>query len=492
MNERTGRPRDGASGGGWDDDRLAAAYRSLAAGPVPADLTRTTLAAAEAASRAGRWWGWAGGTRRRPRFAAAGGLLVAGLVAILIGSLALRSTLGQGPGGNGALAAGLSVRSVSELLAAEAGGSIHGDDLVAVRGWIVQELVPACPYQPPSPALEDTCTSRKLLMTETPQTLVTFQPVGAGMSETELAPSGPHLYARELTGNYVDPVISSVLDAGNSTVSPYRALEAILVGHFHDVRAAECSAEQRAACEAAFVVDQVAWLDGKSLGPNVWIGGDAGGRILNPRLDAAGVASALAPSLHSTDTIVSMAAVQLMDITTITGAGNQVSGMGEEIIWYVRVAGPPPPFPALAWGTGNGGWMVLDDATGHVLGAGGWGFVPANSASYSPSAAPSLAGGLYRLPTVGWLPGNVCAGVGLDAVLRGSPTDARVAWLDSTLGGPARLDVTWPAGYHARFTPNIEILDENGTVVLRNGDTVTGACDNNPDGGLLYLQPPFR
>jgi len=488
MNERSGRPKDG----GWDDDRLAAAYRSLAAGPVPADLTRTTIAAAEAAPRVGRRWDWAGGAWPRPRFVAAGGLVAIALAAILIGGLALRPA--SGPGANASLAPahGLAVRSVSGLLAAEADGSIHGDDLLAVRGWIVQELVPACPYQEPRPALEDTCTSRKILVTETAQTLVTFQPVAAGMSETELAPSGPHLFARELTGNYVDPVISSVLDPGNSTGSPYRPLEAILVGHFHDARAAECSADQRAACEAAFVVDQVAWLDGKSLGPNMWIGGEHDtGALLTPRRDASSVAAALASSLDPADSIVSMSAVQRMDITGITGAGNFVPGNGEDILWYVRVAGPPPRFPALAWGTGNGGWMVLDDASGRVLGAGGWGFVPANSASYSPSAAPSLAGGLYRLPTVGWLPGNLCAGVGLDAVLRGSPTDARVAWLENT-GTNARRDVTWPAGYHARFTPNIEILDENGSVVLRDGDHVEGACGYNPDTGWTYLEPPFK
>jgi hypothetical protein len=423
---------------------------------------------------------------------AAGGLVAIALVAILIGSLALRPTYGPGTNGSLAPAHGLTVRSVSELLAAESNGSIHGDDLAAVRGWIVQELMPACPYQPPSPALEDTCTSRKLLMTETAQTLVTFQPVEAGMSETELSPSGPHLFARELIGNYVDPVISSILDAGNSTVSPYRPLEAILVGHFHDVRAAECSADQRAACEAAFVVDQVAWLDGRTLGPNVWIGGEHDtGKLLTPRLNGAGVAAALASSLDPGDEIASIAAVQLGDITTITGQGNQVPGNGADIIWYVRVAGPPPRFPALAWGTGNGGWMIVDDASGHVRGAGGWGFVPANSASYSPSAAPSLPGGLYRLPTVNWLPGGACAGVGLDAVLRGSPTDAMVAWLENT-GTNARRDVTWPAGYHARFTPNIEILDQNGSVVLRDGDHVDGACGYNPDTGWTYLEPPFK
>jgi hypothetical protein len=488
MNERPGRPKDG----GWEDDRLAAAYRSLAARPAPADLTRTTIAAAEATPRVGLRWGWAGGAWPRPRFAAAGGLVAIGLVAILIGGLALRPASGPGTNGGPGPAHGLAVRSVSGLLAAEANGAIHGDDLVAVHGWIVQELMPSCPYQEPRPALEDTCTSRKLLLTETAQTLVTFQPVDAGMSESNLAPTGPYIYARELTGNYVDPAISSVLDPGNSTVSPYRPLEAILVGHFHDVRAAECGADQRAACEAAFVVDQVAWLDGRSLGPNVWIGGEHDtGTLLQPRLDAAGVAAALASSLDPADSIVSMSAVQLMDLTGITGLGSSASGNGENIVWYVRVAGPPPRFPTLAWGTGNGGWMVLDDATGHVLGAGGWGFVPANSASYSPSAAPSLAGGLYRLPTVGWLPGNVCAGVGLDAVLRGSPTDARVAWLENT-GTNARMDVTWPAGYHARFTPSIEILDEHGSFVLRDGDRVEGACGYNPDTGWTYLEPPFK
>jgi hypothetical protein len=54
------------------------------------------------------------------------------------------------------------------------------------------------------------------------------------------------------------------------------------------------------------------------------------------------------------------------------------------------------------------------------------------------------------------------------------------------------MDVAWPAGYHARFAPSIEILDQNGSVVLRDGDHVNGACGYNPDTGLTYLQPPFR
>ena len=54
------------------------------------------------------------------------------------------------------------------------------------------------------------------------------------------------------------------------------------------------------------------------------------------------------------------------------------------------------------------------------------------------------------------------------------------------------MEVTWPAGYRARFNPNLEVLDESGNVVIREGDAVSGACGNNPDTGMLYLEPPFK
>ena len=144
-------------------------------------------------------------------------------------------------------------------------------------------------------------------------------------------------------------------------------------------------------------------------------------------------------------------------------------------------------------GMERGSMILMDDATGKLRGAGGWGFVSAIASSYSPSPRSPLPDGLYPLPTVNWLAGGACAGVGLDAVLRGSPSDPQVAWLESSMGGTlSRRDVTWPAGYHARFTPNIEILDENGSVVLRDGDHVEGACGYNPDTGWTYLEPPFK
>jgi hypothetical protein len=82
-----------------------------------------------------------------------------------------------------------------------------------------------------------------------------------------------------------------------------------------------------------------------------------------------------------------------------------------------------------------------------------------------------------------------CRGIGINAILRGDATDPRVAWLVSNLG--TRLDVEWPAGYKARFSPKLEVLDASGTVVLREGDPVIGGCVTRQP-GVLLLQPPFR
>jgi hypothetical protein len=491
MNERSKR----SVGRPWDDERLAEAYGALAARPAPVDLTDATLAAAEKARRGGRGRGFASPTLRWPRVALAGTALSLGLAAIIVAGLILRSTSISTPsaapaaGGVPKTVDGLTVQTVSQALAAEASGSVQGDGLVAVEGWIDPMPLPACPYESPRPALEDACTSWKLLVTETRQELVIIETASDSTTISANPPVAPYLYARELDGAFVD----SLLPGGDDTKpNTYRPLQAVLVGHFHDARAAECSDDQRAACEAAFVVDQLAWLDGRSLGPSVWIGGDSTGAVLKPRLTADGVVAALRPSLDPSDAVVSMAVVALGDMTTITGQGLQTPGDGAAILWYVRIAGPAPNFPPMAWGAGHSGWMVLDDASGQLRGAGGWGFVSEATGSFPPSPRPSLSGGLLALPTTNWLVGAPCAGVGLDAVLHGSPTDPRVAWLENNIGGQSRIEVSWPAGYRARFNPNLEILDESGTVVLGEGDAVTGACGYDPDTGVAYLEPPFK
>ena len=71
--------------------------------------------------------------------------------------------------------------------------------------------------------------------------------------------------------------------------------------------------------------------------------------------------------------------------------------------------------------------------------------------------------------------GTLCAGVGLvDATLRGSRSDPRVAWIE--LAGFGERDALFPKGFTARFTPDLEVLNAQGAVVLRAGDAIPGAC----------------
>ena len=107
-----------------------------------------------------------------------------------------------------------------------------------------------------------------------------------------------------------------------------------------------------------------------------------------------------------------------------------------------------------------------------------------------PSATPTVA--TIPVPTLDVGPGGgtpmACAGVGLAAVLQGDPNDPQVAWLDSMMDGAGRQEVIWPAGYTARFTPDLEILDADGHVVIRGGDFVDGGCVEGPK---LLLMPPL-
>jgi hypothetical protein len=117
--------------------------------------------------------------------------------------------------------------------------------------------------------------------------------------------------------------------------------------------------------------------------------------------------------------------------------------------------------------------------------------ISACSAPAQTSVAPSSLIALPTLPPAIGLPSGAqrgCRGVGIDAVLRGNATDPWVAWLVTS--GGARLNPYWPSGYRARFTPNLEILDATGGVVLRSGAHLSGACENADR--LLFLEPPFN
>ena len=89
-------------------------------------------------------------------------------------------------------------------------------------------------------------------------------------------------------------------------------------------------------------------------GPGVSIGKDSAGAELKPHHSTDEVVTALRASLSADDRVVSISVARLIDFKAI--AGDQPSGNGDDLLWYVRFAGPAPAFPPMAWGAGDSGW----------------------------------------------------------------------------------------------------------------------------------------
>jgi hypothetical protein len=60
-------------------------------------------------------------------------------------------------------------------------------------------------------------------------------------------------------------------------------------------------------------------------------------------------------------------------------------------------------------------------------------------------------------------------------VIHGSTLDARVTWVTSP-DTNERFEIVWPAGYSVRFEPDLEVLNENGRTVAREGYRLIGWC----------------
>jgi hypothetical protein len=85
--------------------------------------------------------------------------------------------------------------------------------------------------------------------------------------------------------------------------------------------------------------------------------------------------------------------------------------------------------------------------------------------------------------------GSCGVGVGRDATIHGSAADPRLAWAIDT-GSSARVELVWPLGYTARFTPDLAILDRDGQVVAHEGDLIIGSCLNSADEpGAIQVDP---
>jgi hypothetical protein len=87
--------------------------------------------------------------------------------------------------------------------------------------------------------------------------------------------------------------------------------------------------------------------------------------------------------------------------------------------------------------------------------------------------------------------GGCSLGVGRDATVHGSAADPRLAWAIETASGK-RVELVWPKGYTARFSPELEVLDRDGQVVAHEGDLIVGSCLSKDDEPRLDPGRPGR
>jgi hypothetical protein len=128
-----------------------------------------------------------------------------------------------------------------------------GDDPIelAVRGWYPRTLDRTCPISAPKPLLVASCDNERQLLLASPEVLIDR----TGSAPRERGPVDPHV-GLELSGIEWSWVPDRPTD---------EPTEVILVGHFDDDRAAYCDDDQEQTCRDRFVVDRVAFVDGREV-----------------------------------------------------------------------------------------------------------------------------------------------------------------------------------------------------------------------------------
>jgi hypothetical protein len=79
------------------------------------------------------------------------------------------------------------------------------------------------------------------------------------------------------------------------------------------------------------------------------------------------------------------------------------------------------------------------------------------------------------------------AGIGLDALLVGSPNESPDVWLQ-TRPSNDRIDVTWPPGTVAVFDGDaFRVRLRDGNMFHRSGDRITGGCGEGRSGVVALI-----
>jgi hypothetical protein len=133
----------------------------------------------------------------------------------------------------------------------------------------------------------------------------------------------------------------------------------VLIGHAGDPRQWPCTAATQDECANAFVVDRIAWAQGREVPVAVPQTGDQQtGQAITPRMTLAQVAAAIGPD----DELLTGAPFRKGDIATIDPRWNFT---GDEVIWLVRSlgskagSGATQTRPETVW--------LVDDANGRVI-----------------------------------------------------------------------------------------------------------------------------
>jgi hypothetical protein len=258
-------------GTGWDDDRLAAAFRARSAGaPTPASLAGSTIAHLRQQPASPRWW-----PALRPVAAliavavvAAAGLtaMSARREAVLTPSFGTSSLIppSRSPGASATAdqALGLPIISVSEAIAIRDAGV--DDREIAVRGWFSPTGGEAvfCPLMqgPVIHPVQLVCPDYFVWLTQERETTVVF-----GGDTTFKPPVGPALHP---SFDQVDQgwmaAIWNPRSCARRTVCPVTPGSIVAIGHFDDRRATLCAPRVVQQCRDRFVVDRVDSVSGEA------------------------------------------------------------------------------------------------------------------------------------------------------------------------------------------------------------------------------------
>jgi hypothetical protein len=247
---------------------------------------------------------------------------------------------------------GLTVRSVGGALEM----APHCCELVAIGGFLSSDRAPeGCPpwrtTGKPNP-----CNDTHLALLDQPGSLL--QPNDQTFLYDLVAPPGAALIRPLIPPGTTVPDPWAGVTGLAARVEP-RAV--ILVGQFGDPRSPECAQRPgggNAGCDRSFVVDQVAWSDGRVGGPSIWVGSG-----IAPAHSADQVARVAAdwPNFQSAPSIVSMTATAPADSVALTGT-SVLERHGPGLVWVVRLVGDP------SGSTPGSGYLVIDDGTLAVVG----------------------------------------------------------------------------------------------------------------------------